>query len=277
MEKILSNIGLIYDKMGRSEKKIADFILQSPSALIPLSITELAENSGSSEATVVRFCKRLGLNGYQDLKISVAVSGAPKRAAADITENSGVFEVFSKVCDDINLSLEKTKLIINKSALAKAAEYIMSADKIVIFGLGNSAAVAADFAHKLLRLGFNAVSYSDNHMQVIAASHLTNKSAAVGISHSGSSKDILEALALAQKKGAKTISITNYGKSPIIKYSDCILNTAAEETKYSILGLSSRIAQLAIISSIYNFIVCASDASLNSINETEASLNIKKL
>lgn len=170
-----------------------------------------------------------------------------------------------------------TKNAIDKTELEKAAKTIMASDRILIYGLGNSAAVALDFQHKLLRAGCNAVSFSDNHMQVISASHLTSSDVAVGISHSGSSKDIVEALKIARSNGAATISITNQGKSPITKQSDIVLNTASNETKYSILGLNSRIAQLAIISSIYYYIAFQQDEQVaRAIELTERSLQNKK-
>ena len=128
-----------------------------------------------------------------------------------------------------------------------------------------------------MRAGLNAVAYTDNHMQVIAASHLTEKDIAIGISHSGSSKDIVDALKVAKEHGATTIAITNEGKSPILKQSDIVLSTSSDETKYNILALNSRIAQLAIIDTLYFYIVFnRSEDSFNSIKETEHSLHSKK-
>ena len=101
---------------------------------------------------------------------------------------------------------------------------IMEANRIAIFGLGNSAAIAMDAQHKFQRAGINEAAYSDNHMQAIVASHLTKDDVAIGISHSGSSIDIVEALKIAQESGATTISITNFGKSPIDQYSDSIVH-----------------------------------------------------
>ena len=170
-----------------------------------------------------------------------------------------------------------TKNAIDKPSLEKAASTIMSARQVLIYGLGNSASVALDFQHKLLRAGCNAAAFSDNHMQVISASHLTDNDVAIGISHSGSSKDIVEALKIAKSNGATTVAITNKGKSPIVKQSDIVLSTASNETKYSILGLNSRISQLAIVSSIYYYIVYHQNAhAIEAIKMTESSLQNKK-
>ncbi|MDP4133956.1 MAG: MurR/RpiR family transcriptional regulator [Bacillota bacterium] len=277
MNRTLLQIKVLYKDMGKSEKKIADWIMDHPDALLPLSITELAEKSDSSEATIVRFAKRLGLSGYQELKISIAQENSKKVINQDVNVKDSCFEVFEKVSNDIYCSLEMTKKVIDKDMLDQAAKAILEARQIVIFGLGNSASIALDAGHKFFRAGCNAVPYSDNHMQVIAASHLSDTDLAIGISHSGSSKDIVDALKIAKENGAKTIAITNYGKSPIVKHSDIVLFTSSPETQYTILGLNSRIAALAIIDSLYSYIVCHKDAeALSAIQSVERSLQSKK-
>lgn len=277
MEKTSLKIKMLYDEMGKAEKQIADWIMNNPGKIISLSIVELAEQCKCGEATIVRFSKRLGLNGYQELKISLASEVGTSYVSTNISETDTAYEIYEKVCNDIYMSLEKTKKSLNPDAIEKAAKKLCSAKKIVIFGLGNSASVATDASHKFLRAGLNAVAYSDNHMQVIAASHLCKDDVVIGISHSGSSKDIVEALKLAKEHGATTIAITNSGKSPILKQSDIELFTTADETQYNILALNSRIVQLAIIDSLYFYTVCnRSYEALESIKETERSLQTKK-
>jgi len=277
MDKISLKIKLLYDKMGKAEKHIADWIFENPGKIISISIIELAEQCGCGEATIVRFAKRLGLSGYQELKFSLAAEGGGSPVSTHISAQDSAFEIYSKVCNDIYISLEKTKESLNPECLAEAAKKICSANKIVLFGLGNSAAIAIDASHKFLRAGLNAVAYTDNHMQVIAASHLGEGDVAIGISHSGSSKDIVEALKIAKEHRALTVAITNSGKSPILKHSDIVLATSSEETKYNILALNSRIAQLAIIDTLYFYIVYNhSREALESIQETEHSLLTKK-
>mgnify|MGYP003509261528 CR=1 FL=1 len=251
--------------------------MENPGDILPLSIVELAEKCSCSEATIVRFSKRLGFAGYQELKISLAQETHSTVVNANMTADDGVFEIYEKVCNDIYCSLERTKKVLDKDALDKTAKAIMNAGKVIFMGLGNSAAIAQDASHKLLRAGYNAYAYTDNHMQVIAASHLNSGDVLVGISHSGSSKDVIEALQLARDRGAVTVSITNKGKSPIQKHSDYVLHTSSEETQYNILALNSRIAQLSIIDALYYYIVYQqSEKSLESIRDTEKSLKTKK-
>ncbi len=277
MDKTSLNIKLLYAEMGKAEKQIADWIFENPGKIISLSIVELAEQCKCSEATIVRFSKRLGLSGYQELKISLAAESGSAAVSTNIHAGDSAFEIFEKVSNDIYCSLEKTKKALSSENMTRAAKALCSAGKIVVFGLGNSASVALDASHKFLRAGLNAVAYSDNHMQVIAASHLSKNDVVLGISHSGSSKDIVDALKAAKSHGATTIAITNSGKSPILKQSDIVLCTASDETQYNILALNSRIAQLAIIDALYFYIVCSrSDEALESIRETERSLLSKK-
>jgi len=114
-------------------------------------------------------------------------------------------------------------------------------------------------------------------MQAIIASHLKKGSVAIGISHSGHSSDIVDALRLCKVWGATTICITNHGDSPLVEASDICLFTKSEETKHSILAMSSRIAQLAIFDTIYSYIVLKSDkASVQAIYNTEVTLKSKK-
>jgi DNA-binding MurR/RpiR family transcriptional regulator len=272
-------IKALYDAMGPSEKKIADWLLKNRQEIISLSISELAEKCGCGDATVVRFARRLGLVGYQELKISIAqeIQNPAPIANESITAEDSCTEVFGKVSNDIYHSLEHTKKVLNADSLETAAKKILDARRIAIFGLGNSASVAIDAQHKFLRAGLDAAAYCDNHMQAIAASHLASSDVAIGISHSGSSRDVVEALKLAKESGATTICITNFGKSPIIKQSDITLFTASEETKYTILGMNSRLAQLAIVDSIYIYIVLhKSEEAIKAIRDTERSLQSKK-
>ena len=273
MESTAHKIRKLYPEMGRAEKKIADYILENSRNITECSVTELAKICGCGDATVVRFSRRLGYDGFQALKIGIAGElGSTSAISSEIKRTDSCFEIFKKRIADISVSLESTE-----AALENAAKLIMNARRIAVFGLGNSAAIAMDAAHKFLRLGLDAQSCTDNHMQAIIASHLDRQSVAIGISHSGSSKDIVEALKLSKIGNAATICITNYAASPIVEASDIALFTKSDETKHSILGMSSRIAQLTIFDAIYTYIVINSDkAAVQAIYNTEVALQNKK-
>jgi len=277
MSKILLDIKIKYENFSKTEKKVADYILNNPSDILPLFISELSETCGVSDASIVRFSKKLGFTGYQQLKIAVAQESGVRPIGANIMQSDTAYDVFEKICDDIYCSLEKTKLSLSAFDLQSCCDKILSADKILVFGLGNSASVAMDASHKLFRLGFNANAYTDNHLQAIASAHTTDKSVVIGISHSGHSKDIIESMKVAKNNGATTIALTNHGKSPIEKVSSIVLHTISDETNYRILGLSSRITQLAIIDTLYSYLVCQIKNVEEQIDKTELVLRSKKV
>lgn len=278
MESTIHKIRFLYNEMGSAEKKIADYILEHSGDIISYSISELSKLCGCGDATVVRFSRRLGFSGFQAMKIGIAQELSSASAiSSEISKNDSCFEIFKKRISDITIALQNTETVLNSESLEQAAQTIMKANRVVIFGLGNSASIATDAAHKFLRLGIDAQACSDNHLQAIIASHLDRQSVAIGISHSGSSKDIVESLQLSKIGGASTICVTNYGSSPIVEAADIALFTKADETRHSILAMSSRIAQLAIFDAIYFYIVVNADkTSLQAIFNSETSLQNKK-
>ena len=278
MESIVHKMRFSFNSMGPAEKRIADYLLSHSGELVDVSITELAERCDCGDATIVRFSRRLGLSGYQELKLRIAAEiNASSSISAEIQKTDSCFDIFKKRIMDISASLYNTESVLDEKELDRAAEAISQADRIVIFGLGNSAAIAQDAAHKFLRLGLSAQACCDNHIQAIIASHMKRGSVAIGVSHSGSSKDIVEAMQLSKACGATTVCVTNYGSSPIVETSDIRLFTKSDETKHSVLAMSSRIAQLTIFDSIYTYIVLNFDKhSRQAIYNTEISLERKK-
>lgn len=278
MESTIHKIRFLYNEMGSAEKKIADYILEHSGDIISYSISELSKLCGCGDATVVRFSRRLGFSGFQAMKIGIAQEiSSTSSISSEISKNDSCFEIFKKRISDITIALQNTETVLNPESLEQAANAVMKAKRVVVFGLGNSASIATDAAHKFLRLGIDAQSCSDNHLQAIIASHLDRQSVAIGISHSGSSKDIVESLQLSKIGGATTICVTNYGSSPLVEASDIALFTKADETRHSILAMSSRIAQLAIFDAIYFYIVVNADkTSLQAIFNSETSLQNKK-
>ena len=277
MNKIILDIKIHYNSFSKTEKKVADFLLENPDGILPMYITELAQQCDTSEATIVRFAKKLGFDGYQQLKIEIAKNAESRPLNEKINKTDRADDIFQKVSDDIYCSLEKTKSVLNGKSLGKCCKAILSANNVLILGLGNSAAIATDASHKMFRLGLNAHAYTDNHMQAIAAAHTDKNSVVIGITHSGRTKDVLQAMQLAKENGATTIAITNHEKSPVFKVSDIVLQTVSDETNYRILGLSSRIAQLAIIDTIYSYLVCRLENAQEHIARTELALKPKKV
>jgi DNA-binding MurR/RpiR family transcriptional regulator len=265
--------------LSQTEGKVIDYVLKNPREVIYLSITGLAERSGVSDATVVRACRRVGMQGYQDLKVNLAqdIVTPLESIHEEIRPDDNAEQVLGKVVGSAMQTLDYTRRVISAVQLEKAAGAIAAAASVFIFGLGNSHAVAVDLMHKLMRLGVHATAYTDSHMQAIAAAHTGQRDVVFAISHSGSSHDVIDAAALARKRGATIISLSNIGRSPLADLADIRLETASQETQYRIVALASRIAQYTIIDTIYTLIALRQlDQSSQSFRNIEKALEKKK-
>ena len=263
--------------MGKSEKRVADWLFSHSGEVLPYSISDLASLCDSSEATIVRFSKRLGYTGYQDLKLNLAQEKEKRVISPTITGSDDCYAIFEKVCNDAYMSLERTKRSLSSDAMTRASRAIADAGRVVLIGLGTSASVAEDASNKLLRAGCNSSAYADTHMQAIAVSQLRRGDVLIGISQSGASKDIVEAMKVGRSHGATTISITSKERSPIARQSDILLVTDTEETRHSSLGLNSHIARLIVIDALCYKLVYQNAARTISIGEGEEQLRSKRI
>ncbi len=268
-----------YSTFKKAEQRIANAIFENPEEVISLSVTELAEKSSASESSVVRFCKSLGYKGYYELKISLAreLVITPQQIYEEIGLKDDVSTVKNKVFQSNILALQETIKILNEKELERAVEALSKAHLVVFYGMAGSAAVALDSAHKFLRINIRSVSYSDSHMQAISASLLGKGDVAIGISHSGSSKDVVDALGIAREREATTICLTHHTKSPITKVAEIKLYTAARETALRSDAMTSRIAQLSILDVLYVSVALKRyDLSVQSIERSKKALADKK-
>ncbi len=249
----LFRLGELLPTLRQAEARLAEYLRAHPHDVIQLSISDLADRSGTSEATVVRLCRKLGFRGFQDFKIGLAQSlvGPLQTIHEEIDERDTVDTVKAKVFNASVQALQDTMSVIDSRDLSRAVELLDSASRVVFLGAGNSGWVCMDGALKLLKLGINAAAYVDEHSQLVAAALLGPGCVAVGVSHSGATRDTVEALEVAKKGGATTICISGAPKSPITRVSDVKLFTAAKETGFKTEAMTSRIAQLAIVDTLF--------------------------
>lgn len=255
MDNIQSS-GLImkeYPNLRPIARKLADYIIENENDVIHLSITELAERAGVSETTVIRFCRRLGFEGYQDFKIRTAQGIVPQLSNIheDLAETDTSRAVMKKVFEANMNAIQATLGIVDTEAFEKSAQALYKASRIVFCGEGGSGIVALDAEHKFIRLGIPTYANIDPYMRLANATLMKPNEVLLGISHSGSTKSTVEALGLAQKQGATTICITQYQRSPITKVSDIVLNVFSKEVEYRSEAMGSRIAQLCLLDSLY--------------------------
>ena len=235
-----------------AEAKVANYVLENYQEILNMTVTELAEKAQSSDATVVRFCKSIGYKGYQEFKISLAQDMIVpfKHLNPELDQDDDTAEITKKIFESEIAVLEETLHVVDLNEMERAAVAISSANKVELFGCGGSAYVGLDAMHKFLKIGIECSIHSDVDTQAMAASLLKKGDVAVGISHSGCNKNVIECLKLAKKSGALTVGLTTQGKSPMLKNCDIVLFTSTKETVFKSESVSARIAQLAVIDSL---------------------------
>lgn len=251
--------------LSKSERAVAAYIVKNPEQVVYLSVAALADTCGVSDPTVVRMCQKLGFSGYQSLKLAMAAAVVSPTQTVHEAVNSGddMKAVTEKVFQSAIYALRFTRDTLDFKAMDAAVQALSDANKIVIFGMGASGSIAMDLQHKLLRLGLNAVVYTDSHLQAIACSHLEKNDVLFAISHSGSSRAVVDNAAIAKKQGVTVITLTSSGKSPLSKIADISLTTVSSETKYRVVALSSRAAALTIVDSIYTYLAMRSEDAMS--------------
>jgi DNA-binding MurR/RpiR family transcriptional regulator len=264
-----------YASLRTAEQRVADFILKNAEDLIYLTVTELAERTQTSESTVVRLCQKIGYKGYQEFKIMLArdLVGPTETVYEQIEPADSLETLKAKIFQANAQALKDTMEVLSDEELKKAVDALLGARRIEVYGIGGSAPLALDAYHKFMRLGLAVVWLNDSDLMAMSSSLLRTGDVALGISHTGASRDVCDAMESAHAGGATTICITHRATSPITKASDIKLYTAAKETAFGSDATSSRIAQLSIIDTLYAGIANKDyETSLSRIQKTrEAS------
>lgn len=243
--------------LARAEQRVAKVVLENPATVAHRSITEVAEQAGTSETTVTRFCKAIGVGGYPELRIALAADTARSQARAnhdmggDIGPGDDLKQVVGKVAFADARAVEETAEQLDIESLDKVVQAVAGARRVDVYGFGASAFVAFDLQQKLHRIGLTCFAWNDTHIALTSAAVLTGADVAVGISHTGSTAETVEALRVARETGATTVALTNFPRSPITEVADHVLTTAARETTFRSGAMASRIAQLTVIDCLF--------------------------
>ena len=242
-----------YASLRTAEQRVADFILGHAEELIYLTVTELAERTQTSESTVVRLCQKIGYKGYQEFKIMLArdLVGPTETVYEQIAPTDSLEVLKAKVFQANAQALKDTIEVLSDAELRRAVDALSAARKIEIYGIGGSGPLAFDAYHKFMKLGIPSVWLNDSDLMAMSSMLMETGDVALGISHTGASRDVCAAMAHAQAAGATTICITHQATSPITKVSHIKLFTAAKETAFGSDATSSRIAQLSIVDTLY--------------------------
>ncbi len=266
--------------MGIRSRRVAEYILQSPRDVVYLSITELAEACDVSEPTITRLCRILGLAGYQELKFTI--SKEIVKPLHNIYEELGEFDEISDIAQKLakshTMAIEYTLKEMNWTQLNKAAAAIGIADKIEFFGMGNAACVAQSANNKFMRLGFNSKFLGDSHSQLMSASMLKENDVAIGISGSGSTRELIDNLKAAKAGGATTICIVGRPNAPLTKVADIKLITSTPESFYRSESMENMLAQIYILDILFIFTALRrKDVFLSNLEKTRKALANRKI
>lgn len=243
---------MVRGEVGRAQHRVVKYVLSHPEDAIHMSITQLAEASGSSEATIVRLVQDLGFKGFNDFKISLSrsMSVSDQVLERDLDASATVAEILQNVFGMSQTSLSETWEALDPRDVEAAIAILSRAERIEFVGVGGSGAVAFDAYHKFLRLGVPVSAPIDPHNAAQVAATLGSGAVVVVISHSGRTRDVLEVARLAKESDAQVIAITRFGRSPLQRLADVTLQTLSSETSYRSEAIASRISQLVIIDAL---------------------------
>jgi DNA-binding MurR/RpiR family transcriptional regulator len=256
---IQSTIEAIASTLSPSTRRIAEAIREDPSIVLRNTISELAVECHTSEASVVRFCQAIGMSGYSQLKIDLATElgrefaqfGDSLSYGSDIVETDSLQDMALKISTLEILAIQETVAKLDFAELARVVSAMDAADRAILFGVGASHFIAEDLQHKLFRIGRNAFALNDAHEAWAGASLLSPQTVAIGFSHSGETVETVNFLRVARAGGAFTVAITSVPESSLVKEAEVSLFTEVRETAFRAGAMVSRIAQLAVVDCLF--------------------------
>ena len=244
----VSQIRKAIPDMRKSEVKVAHYVLENMDAVIHMRIVDLAQESQVSEPTIVRFCRALGLNGFQAFKVLLAQSNSNVHGIGqfEIAADDTSADIVKKIFDTSVTQIMKVRNYLDERQISDAVDALIKSKRVEFYGFGASGAVAMDAMHKFFRLQFSAVAYSDPHMQSMSAVTLEKNDVVVAISQSGRTKDLLHAMTIAKEQGAHVISLSP-PNTPVSRLADLPIHIHINEDTDVFTPMTSRIAHLLVI------------------------------
>lgn len=279
---ILKILSAQLETMTQADRQIAQFIIDNPERMLALSSAALAEATGRSQSSVVKFSQKLGYAGYQQLKLAVS-----KAKALELQPPAGVIHGTIEAADSYMTILQKligSKLLSMRETLAanseemidSALDALVNARKVQLAGVGASSLVARDFSYKLLKLGRMVLIDNDSHVQISNASGLKPTDVLLALSHSGRSLEILRIAELAKARGAKVISMTGLQANPLYELADIRLYTVADEDRVRSSAITSRDAQLMLTDMLFILMLRRQADAYDYIHNSETSVGVLK-
>ncbi|MDT0529923.1 MurR/RpiR family transcriptional regulator [Micromonospora sp. DSM 115977] len=255
---LIVHISGLLPSLSPAEQRVARLVVADPAAASRRTITDLATAAETSEATVIRFCRSVGMDGYPQLRIRLAAEAArrveppdARVVGGDIPPGADLAQIIATIAFNDARAVEETAEQLDPAICEQVVDAITGAGRIDVYGAGASGFVASDFQQKLHRIGRTAFYFPDVHTALTSAALLGRGDVAVGISHTGTTSDVIEVLEQARARGAATVALTNFPRSPITEVADFVLTTAARETTYRSGAMASRLAQLTVVDCLF--------------------------
>lgn len=252
------------------ETKVVETVVSQRSFSAETPLKQVAAQAGVSEAMVVKITKKLGFAGYREFRTALSLYNQLPTAEMhqELSTDDTSQEIIQKVFRTSIQALEETLAILDVEAFDRVADLIHAARQRDFYGVGGSAQIARDVAHKFLRIGVRTNVYDDSHLMLMSAALLGKGDVAVGFSHSGNTIAVIEAMQLARRNGAHTVAITNYNESILAQNVDVVLCSTAQGSPLMGENAAARIAQLNILDAVF--------VAVAQRNYGEAESNIKK-
>ena len=254
----MKRISVLNDTFTKSERALADHIVRDADSVVMKTITELAGESDSfSTASITRFCKKIGLSGYSELRLELAKEMATDNARRQIVADGEnlVPGLVSTVVDASASAINDLKYVLSDDVIKKAVHEILSASSITLAGLGASALVAQDLRQKLLRLGIRSLFDADQDVVKVTLSSGRSKDLLIAISYSGTTRETLDAVNIAKENGMRVLAMTKKGDNPISEQADVTVPVSENEALLREGATLSRLQMLVAVDMIYRALI----------------------
>jgi Transcriptional regulators len=249
----IDNIRRYYSEMFSAEKKAADYILNHTEDVVDMSIAQLAQASGTSDATIIRMCRHIGFSGFYQMKINLASSIA-KEENVKRDKLSGKPEDVVGFFDTVAVNVREVAKNVSLELLTKCVDMIANAKRVYTIGFGNTGTIAEDLAHRLARLGIGSFTSPEMEYMTRCLSLADKEDVLVAISRSGDSIYVIEAMKMAKEQGLATILITSTFASAAEEYADYVLQCNVPTQMISLLGAETNVYLLIMVDALLYFL-----------------------
>ena len=254
----------IYAELKPIQRQIADHLLALDLGGLNAPIDEYARQTGASAASISRFCKKIGYDSFQSFKIGLSreLEYEPQVVLPIFRPDDDPDLTIRKAFSEAVANLQATESAVDFGAVKTAADRIRAAERLVLVGLGGSGGVATLGEIMFTHLGFNARALVDPYAMLVSAGHARPGHVVIGLTHTGRTRAVLEAVRQARTNGAFTVGITNYPRSPLCELAHTALITACRELRVHVAQSNSMVAQLAILRALFVLVAARSDESV---------------